>query len=213
MIPLALIELWVVPPIAAGEQQPSQSLPPARSQLVIESGTSVGNLHIFAYAGDRRFTPVSIEYDRRFKDRLPPLHCDYIVGVMPVIFLREPAEFGPDSKPLTSARQTNYGVGLFPGGLRLYWGRERTWQPYLLAKGGFLYFGQRPLSPESAKLNIATQMGGGMDVALNPHLRLRLGFSDFHFSDGNTAAKNPGIDFMYFSAGLSWRLGKQTDQE
>jgi len=56
-------------------------------------------------------------------------------------------------------------------------------------------------------------MGGGIDVALNQRLRLRLGFSDFHFSNCNTAARNPGIDLMYFITGLSWRLGKLPNSE
>ena len=103
MIPLALIELWVSA-IAAGEQHASQHQPlPARAQIIFQSGTSVGNIHFFAYAADRRNIPFGIEYDRRFKDRLPPLHCDYIVEVMPVIFLREPTEVAPDSKPITAS--------------------------------------------------------------------------------------------------------------
>jgi len=210
--PLAVIQIWVSA-LAIGEQPPQHSRPPAQSQIIFESGASVGNIHLFAFADGRRIIPFGIEYDRRFKDWFPPLHIDYVGEVMPVIFLREPAEFAPDSKPLTTSRQTNYGVGLWPTGFRLYWGRERTVRSYFIAKGGFLYFGQRPLSQESTKLNFSSQIGGGAEIALNPRFSLRLGFSDFHFSNGNIGARNPGIDFMYFNAGLSCRLGRQPDKK
>ena len=207
-IPLAFMLLW-----ASATATGQQSQPRVYSRIVVESGCSVGNIHLFAFAADRRIIPIGVEYDRRFKDWLHPLHIDYVAEVTPMIFLREPAEFAPDSKPLTTSRQTNYGTGLWPAGFRVYGGRQKALLPYFIAKGGFLYFGQRPLSQESAKLNFGSQIGGGVEAALNPRLSLRLGFSDFHFSNGNTAARNPGIDFMYFNAGLSWRLGKQPDQE
>jgi hypothetical protein len=207
-IPLVVMQLW-----ASATATGQQSRPPVQSQIIFESGTSVGNIHLFAYAADRRIIPFGIEYDLRFKDWWRPLHIDYVAEIMPVIFLREPAEFAPDSKPLTTSRQTNYGLGLWPAGFRVYGSHKRRVHPYFIAKGGFLYFGQRPLSQESTKLNFSSQIGGGAEVALNPRLGLRLGFSDFHFSNGNISARNPGIDFMYFNAGLSCRLGRQPVQQ
>jgi hypothetical protein len=38
--------------------------PPAESQIVAEGGSSVGNIHVFAFADDRRIAPLAVEYDR-----------------------------------------------------------------------------------------------------------------------------------------------------
>ena len=57
-------------------------------------------------------------------------------------------------------------------------------------------------------MNFSAQFGGGVEMSVSPRLNLRLGYSDFHFSNGDIVAKNPGIDFMYINAGLSYKLGK-----
>lgn len=177
------------------------------SEAIVTSGSSIGNVHVFAYADDRRINPIGVEYDRNSWGKLLGARVDYVGEVLPVVLLEEPALYGPDSRRLAPGNQEKYGFGVSPIGVRLHWRRGRDWQPYLIGKGGILLFTTPVLSPQATRLNFSAQFGAGVEKRLTRRLGLRLGYSDFHFSNGDDAARNPGIDFMYFNAGLSYRLG------
>ena len=199
--------------IAPGLTHAQKRLTPARqppaSEFVIEGGSSIGNIHVFAYADDRRINPIGIEYDRHSWGGFLGARVDYVAEFLPVVLLNEPAKYGLDSKVLTTARQTHYGVGLSPIGIRLLWRRHKTFKPYLIGKGGLLYFADRVLSAQASKLNFSAQFGGGVETTLPSGMEFRLGYSDFHFSNGDISPRNPGIDFMYLNAGLGWRFGQR----
>jgi hypothetical protein len=176
-------------------------------QITIEGGSSVGNIHVFAYAADRRIHPIGIEYDRHSWGGLFGARVDYVAEFLPVVLLNEPAVYGTDSRALSTARRTHYGVGFSPVGVRLLWRRNSNLKPYLIGKGGVLYFRDHVLSSEASKLNFSAQFGGGLQTTLRPGMDLRVGYSDFHFSNGDDSKRNPGIDFMYINAGLVFRFG------
>jgi hypothetical protein len=183
---------------------------PAESQIVVEGGSSVGNIHVFAYADDRRIAPIGIEYDRHSWGSLLAARVDYVGEVLPVVLMNEPAHYGADSVALTTARQVKYGFGFSPVGVRLLWRRDSAFRPYLIGKGGLRFFPDPVLSPLDGHLNFSAQFGGGVEETLTQRVSLRLGYSDFHFSNGGIATRNPGIDFMYFNAGLIYRLGSHS---
>jgi len=168
----------------------------------------VGNYHLFAYAENRRIRPFGVEYNRQLPVGLFGAEFDYTGEVLPVLLLNEPAKYGTDSRALTTARQEQYGAGISPTGFRLIWRKRGQFQPYWNAKGGFTYFKNRVLSTEGTHLNFTCEFSVGVEKALTPRLGFRAGYSDFHISNGNIARKNPGIDFMYFNAGINYRWGK-----
>lgn len=202
-----LLAFWIVAPLFARSQAAPGRLA-ADSELIIEGGSSLGNVRVFDFAEGRRINPFGIEYDRRLWNHILTARLDYVAELLPVVLVNEPASYTIDSIALTSARQTKFGVGIAPIGFRLLWRRNKELKPYFLAKGGFLYFPDRVLSQQATKLEFSAQFGVGVEQTLTPRLGLRVGFSDFHFSNGNIARKNPGIDFMYFSAGLCYRFGR-----
>lgn len=180
---------------------------PTESQIVWEGGSSVGNIHVFAFAADRRIAPIGIEYDRHSFGEFLAARVDYVAEVLPVVLLNEPAQYGADSIALTTARQVKYGFGFSPVGVRLLWRRHAAFRPYLTGKGGFLIFPDPVLSPLDGHLSFSAQFGAGAEERLTKRVSLRLGYSDFHFSNGGIATRNPGIDFMYLNAGMCFRLG------
>lgn len=182
---------------------------PVESEVLIEGGNSVGNIHVFAFADGRRINPLGIEYDRHCWGGIFGARVDYVAELLPVVLLNEPAQYGADSKALTTARQTRYGAGISPIGVRLLWRRNQMVKPYLIGKGGLLWFDDRVLSTNATQLNFSAQFGAGVETTLPSRLELRLGYSDFHFSNGDTSPRNPGIDFMYLNAGLGWHLGRR----
>lgn len=91
----------------------------------------------------------------------------------------------------------------------MLWRRHAAFRPYLIGKGGLLIFPDPVLSPLDGRLSFSAQFGGGVEETLAHRVSLRLGYSDFHFSNGGIAMRNPGIDFMYFNAGFVYRLGSE----
>ena len=204
----AAIALCLTAPKVAGAQSRTPEQKPApEAEIAVEGGSSVGNIHVFAYADGRRINPFGVEYDRHSWGGLLGARVDYVAEFLPVVLLNEPAIYGADSRALTTARRTCYGFGLSPVGVRLLWRRNRNFKPYLIGKGGLLYFDNHVLSAAASKLNFSAQFGGGVQTALRPGMDLRLGYTDFHFSNGDDSARNPGIDFMYLNAGLVFRFG------
>jgi opacity protein-like surface antigen len=193
----------------AHAQQPvNPEQAPIESEFALEGGSSVGNIHVFAYADDRSIYPFGVEYDRHSWGGVVGARVDYVTELLPVVLLNEPAKYDQSSKALTTARQIEYGAGFSPIGVRLLWRRDKAIKPYLMGKGGILYFENRVLSSKATHLNFSAQFGGGVEARLTPRLELRLGYTDFHFSNGDIVARNPGIDFMYINTGVAYRFGK-----
>ena len=190
---------------AAQERRPPVKIRP-QSEIAIEGGSSVGNIHVFAYSNGRRINPFGVEYDRHSWGGLLGARVDYLAEFLPVVPLNEPAIYGADGRALTTARKTHYGFGFSPVGVRMLWRRNSNFRPYLMGKGGILRFHTHVLSPQASKLNFSAQFGGGLQAALTSRMDLSLGYTDFHFSNGDVAARNPGIDFMYLNAGLVFRF-------
>lgn len=184
----------------------SRGIGPARNELHIEGGDSVGNFHLFGYAENRRLVNLDVEYDHAFQ-RLFRGELDYTASVLPVILMNEPAKYDASGRALTTNRQEQYGAGVFPVGFRLLWRRAGTLQPYGTAKGGSLYFKNRVLSTEGTHVQYSGEFSAGLEKAVTQRLGFRVGYSDFHFSNGNTGRHNPGIDFMYFNGAVIYRFG------
>lgn len=183
--------------------RPAEAAP--KSAFAIETGSSVGNIHICCFADNRRLSLYELEYDRRW-GRFLGSEADYVGAFLPLVVVNEPAKYGIDSRALTTARQNHYGVGLAPLGVRLMWRSEKSLRPYLVARSGIMYFANRILSAESMKLNFFPQYGAGVERSLASGLNLRLEYNDVHISNGDVAQRNPGIDFMYINAGLAFQF-------
>lgn len=181
---------------------------PVESQVVVEGGSSVGNIHVFAFADDRRIAPLGIEYDRHSWGSFLTARVDYVAEVLPVVLLNEPAQYGADSIALTTARQVKYGFGFSPVGVRLLWRRHAAFRLYLMGKGGMLIFPDPVLSPLDGHLSFSAQFGGGVEETLTRRLSLRLGYSDFHFSNGGIATRNPGYRLHVFQCRVDLSVGE-----
>jgi hypothetical protein len=202
--------LILLPSFLSAQSQSPSAKKPVESEVAVISGGSFGAIHVFAFGGDRRINTIGFEYDRNSWGKFLNARVDYVGEILPVVLLNEPASYGPDSRPLpgTTGRQEQYGAGISPIGVRLRWKPYHSWQPYLIGKGGVIYYQNRVLSPLATRLNFSAQFGGGFERPVSQRLNFRFGYSDFHFSNGDITGRNPGIDFMYINAGLSYRLGK-----
>jgi opacity protein-like surface antigen len=187
----------------------AQSNPsPVESEISFVGGGSLGHVNLFAYADQRQLDLFGVQYARHSWGSLVTARVDYIAEVLPVVLLNEPKEYGTDSRALTKQRKWVYGAAIAPVGARLLWRRNKRWKPYLIGDGGVLYFKDRVLSTRGTHLNFSAEFGAGVQFRLYPRTQLRLGYSLYHFSNGDIARSNPGLDSNLIYMGLSFDLHK-----
>jgi len=181
---------------------------PLDRELIAEGMASYGNYRIFAEAKDCKLYTAGLEYDRHSWGYFLKARLDYVAEALPLVLLREPTLADVYGNPKTKDRQIVPGVGFSPIGLRVMWRNNRAIRPYLITKGGLIVFDKKVLSPNAAYLNFSVQYGLGLQARLSPRLDLRMGFSDFHFSNAFIVRINPGLDVMSSNVGLSYHFGR-----
>ena len=177
---------------ARAQTEPTEAAAP-KSEINIVSGSSVGSIHLFGYADNREISLFGVRYFRPMGHFIAS-RFDYVTEVLPVVLLRGPSKYGADSRTLTSERTVSYGADITPIGARLLWRSGKLWKPYLLGDGGLLYFKQRALSTRGTHLNFSAEFGAGIQFNLRSQNQLSIGYSLYHFSNGDTGARNPALD-------------------
>ena len=110
-----------------------------------------------------------------------------------------------DVKPLalhscntTNGRQDTYGGG---AGIGLQFAPRAIsrWQPFFDVDGGFLAFTHDVPKPDTRRVNMTLDFGPGVLIPIGGNNAMRTGVWFFHFSNGNTAPRNPAFDgFMLY---------------
>jgi opacity protein-like surface antigen len=190
-------------PPTAGEK------PPVASEITLEGLGSFGHYHIFADSWWSDLYWAGVEYDRHSWGNFLKAQMDYVAEVQPVVILRQPSNTDVWGDPLSTDRELVPGIGIVPIGLRMMWRSGAKCKPYFVAKGGMVGFTKKALSRDGSYVNLSLQFGIGMQVHLKDRLDMRLGYSDFHFSDAFIVPSNPGLDVMSYTAGLTYHLGKR----
>jgi hypothetical protein len=68
-------------------------------------------------------------------------------------------------------------------------------------------FDKKALSPDASYWNFTMQTGFGIQARLTQRLDLRVGLSDFHFSNAFMVPMTPGLDVMNCNAGIVFHYG------
>ena len=198
-------------PLASSQESAPETVrekQPVESELIIEGEGSFGHFHIFADSWWSELYTGGIEYDRHSWNYFLKSQMDWVAEVLPVTILRQPSDTDVFGDALSSARYINPGVGIFPIGLRMKWRYEKGWQPYIISKGGMLFFAHKALSKDAARENFSLQIGLGMQRRLTRRVDMRAGFEYFHFSDAFVVPSNPGLDSLAYDGGIVYHLGK-----
>ncbi len=186
----------------------------ADTDIVLEGLASYGNYRIFGEAYDEKLFTSGVEYDRHSWGHFLSAEADYTAEFLPFVLLDKPKNVDIYGNPLyppgVSKLNREYvpGIGISPIGFRLLWRSDKAIKPYLLEKGGLLFFDKKVPSPQDTYENFSLQSALGVQVRMNERCDLRLGlFSDFHFSDGFIVPGNPGLDVMNANLGIVYHLG------
>ena len=108
------------------------------------------------------------------------------------------------SRTLPSGRQYTYGGG-FSVGLQFAPRVAWHWQPFFDVDGGFVCFPHDVPLPNTRRLNMTLDFGPGVMVPLRGNNAMRTGVWLFHFSDGNTAPRNPAFDGIMVYVSFTYR--------
>lgn len=190
---------------AASRQMGSNGSQP-ESELVFNGLGSFGHFHIFANSWWSDLDIASIEYDRHSWGYAAHARLDYSAEFQPLMVLRQPSATTVWGTPETKQRETLYGIGIMPIGMRMLWRDKKNFKPYLAAKGGLDVFNQKTLSSQASYFNFTLRIGVGTQFRLSPRWDGRVGFTYFHMSDAFVVPSNPGLDSMMYTAGLSYHL-------
>ncbi len=177
---------------------------PVESELVYEGQGSFGNYKIFAQGSDSKLFTSGVEYDRHSWGCLLKAQVYYVAEFLPFVLLDEPAVLTYYGTPgSTKNKKLVPGIGITPIGFRLLWRDGKAIKPFLMAKGGFLVYSQKALSPNASYVNISLQSDIGVQIRLSPRLDLRMGMGDYHQSNAFVVPSNPGLDVMSWTSGIS----------
>jgi hypothetical protein len=185
--------------------------PPANTKVVDQElaaigGGSVGSLHIYGYADDCQVQLFGLQYVRHSFGHIGPVRVDYMGEVIPMIRLREPAAYDQYNNPATKAERTIYGWDVVPAGARLFLFPKARLSPYFVGAGGVSYFASPILSPGGTKLNFSAEFGMGFQYEASERLGIRVGYSAFHLSNGDTGQHNPALDNNLIYGAVAYRF-------
>jgi hypothetical protein len=182
---------------------------PPESEIAFEYESSIGHWHFFAGTWWSYFHVAGFEYDRHSWGNFIGARMDYVAEILPVTLLREPSVEDEYGDPLSRQHTTVPGLAVTPIGLRMLWRDGKVMKPYFTFKGGVVGYTQKALSPDGAYLNFTLQEAAGMELRLTHTWELRLGVSDFHFSNAFEVPSNPGLDDLMYNVALSYHLHRR----
>jgi hypothetical protein len=157
-------------------------------ELSFIGAQSFSNPQVMSDFGGQRLTLV----DFRLTSRLWTTRHLYIGGDVDV----KPLALHSRNTP--SGREYTYGGG---GGIGLQFAPRTVlhWQPYFDVDGGLLAFTHDVPKPDTRRVNMTLDFGPGVLIPFQGNNALRTGVWFFHFSNGNTAPRNPAFDgFMIY---------------
>jgi Lipid A 3-O-deacylase (PagL) len=193
------------------ETQPTAPLYPPNNEFGVWGGYSVGNSHVFGTTSDRQLGALGFRYGRTIYDS-PATSLQYTLDVVPVETLRQPQyQVCPPSTGLngycTNGRETVYGGGISPLGLKLNFRREHSFQPFIASTAGFVA-SVRPVPvdiPGGTQFNFTFDFQAGMDFYNSSRTHVwRLGYKYQHISNAYRHNFNPGVDVHVIWVGYSF---------
>jgi len=162
-------------------------------------GLSMRSGHIWGYARNVYYMPIDVNYSYLFHAS-PRWNVRYSPEVTALAMLDEPV---PGQTNVQLQRRRTYGGGLSPVGLRTSFYPNSRVQPFLSTNGGFIYFGDRVLSPQGSQFMFTIDFGGGLTLYRTQRQSITLGYRYQHMSNGNISLHNPGTDANTFYLAVS----------
>ena len=207
----AIIVMLCVSPSARGQAYGSSNPFPPSNEFGVWGAYSFSNLHVIGTTSDRQIGSLALRYSRTIYDwqRVALL---YTFDIVPVEIVRQPtytACVTPPSTPAycTNGRETVYGGGINPIGLRLNFRRTHRLQPFGASTAGFVG-SVRPVPvdiPGGTQFNFTFDFQAGFQLFDARRSRAwTFGYKLQHISNAYRHSFNPGVDANLFFVGYSF---------
>jgi hypothetical protein len=183
---------------------------PVESEISVTGMIPDGDYRVISATVRCNVWTVGVEYDRHSWGHLLKSQLDYVVEVIPLLILSEPAKSDFWGNPKSPNQQLVPGLSVSPFGFRLLWRSNKAVRPYVTGKLGAIAFTKKAFSPAAAYANFNVQADFGVLFRMTERVDLRVDpFVFFHVSNGYLAASNPGMDELATKIGISYHLGKR----
>jgi lipid A 3-O-deacylase PagL len=195
---------------AAGVIRPPPAKQPVESEIAVTGMIPDGDYRVISATVRCNVWTVGVEYDRHSWGHLLKSQLDYVVEVIPLLVLSEPAKSDFWGNPKSPNQQWVPGLSVSPFGFRMLWRSNKAVRPYVTGKLGAIAFTQKAFSSAASYANFNVQADFGILFKMTERVDLRVDpFVFFHVSNGYLAASNPGMDELATKIGISYHLGKK----
>ncbi len=183
---------------------------PVRSEIAVMGMIPDGDYRMFSATVRCDAWTVSVEYDRHSWGHLMGAQWDYVVEVIPVLILSEPAASDFWGNPKSPNQKLVPGISISPFGFRWLWRHDKAIKPYVVGKLGAAVFTEKVLSNAASYTNFNVQAAFGLQFKITDRMDLRVEpFEFYHVSNGYLAASNPGMDELGTRFGVSYYIGNR----
>jgi Lipid A 3-O-deacylase (PagL) len=183
---------------------------PVESEISVMGMIPDGDYRLFSATIRCNAWTVAVEYDRHSLGHFLRSQADYVMEVIPVLILSEPAVSDFWGNPKSPNQRLVPGLSISPVGFRFRWRNNRAIKPYVIGKLGAVAFTEKVLSQNASYANFNVQAAFGIQFRMTDRWDLRLEpFEFFHVSNGYLAASNPGMDELATRIGVTYHLGKK----
>ncbi len=199
-------------PLAANAVVIPKTIPekqPVRSEIAVMGMIPDGDYRLFSATVRCNAWTVAVEYDRHSWGHFMGSQMDYVVEVIPVLILSEPAVSDFWGNAYSPNQKLVPGISISPFGFRWLWRSNRAIKPYVVGKLGAVAFTQKAFSNAASYANFNVQAAFGLQIRMTDRMDLRVEpFQFFHISNGYLAASNPGMDELATRIGISYYVRK-----
>ena len=176
------------------------------NELGVWGGISFHSPTLLGKTPDARFGNIALRYGRVLASN-ESVAFQWTVDAVPLSILSLKrltfTQTSPGTFTLTSTRDSAYGAGLSPIGLKFNFRPQRRVQPFANTTGGFLFFNEDVPVPGAARFNFTFDFSGGIQVVNSSRRAFMVGYKYQHISNGYHSPINPGVDLQMIFAGFS----------
>lgn len=166
-------------------------------------GLSLISGHIWGYASDIKYMPIDLNYSYLINPDSTRWSFRYAPELTAVAMLDQPTPGATSATSKFDRRERTYGSGVSPVGFRASFYPASRVQPYVSGDGGFIYFGDRVLSPQGSQFMYTVDYGAGLQFFRKRRQAFSIGYRYQHLSNANISHHNPGTDANTFYLAIS----------
>ena len=172
-------------------------------ELSLFGGQSFGYPEVLSAVPDQRIAIIGVRWTSHFFD-LKQTTVNWSADLKPLALFSTDYYKQTGFTYIAGPRQYTYGGG---AGIGLQFVPRTHWRCQLVfdVDGGFLAFTKETPIPNSRRVNITFDFGPGLYIPTGHNHSVKLGAQFFHFSNADTARRNPSFDTILLYAAFTFR--------